>query len=58
VKQRRQITQECVGEARDTAHLCREEGLSHMRGEGAEPKKQSAEKKEEIKIKMEEETLS
>lgn len=50
--------QECVGEARDTAHLCREEGLSHMRGEGAEPKKQSAEKKEEIKIKMEEETLS
>ena len=57
VKQRRQITQECVGEARDTMRLCREEGLSHMRGEGAEPKKQGAERKEEIKIKMEEETL-
>ena len=28
-----------------------------MRGEGAEPKKQGAERKEEIKIKMEEETL-
>ena len=33
------MTQECVGEARHTACLCREEGLSHMRGEGAEPEK-------------------
>ena len=51
------MTQECVGEARDTVRLGRGEGLSRVRGEGAEPKKQGADRKEEIKTKMEEETL-